>query len=108
MRVMNVPAHRPVPRSIVLGVGVAVATVLLPALAFAAPAAGGATMPWTAGIPNLALHSPRSYQRIAGARRSLACQRACRQACPRRYVRGGTLEMVRGSLLVEGPPSPAR
>ena len=69
MRLLHRSRSHAVPRPyhVLLGAAVLAATMLLPGLAVAAPAAGGAVMPWTAPLQSLLNNLSGPTARVIGA-----------------------------------------
>ena len=59
--------HRNLPRYLLVGLAIALASVLLSHVALAAPAGGGASMPWTGPLQSLLNNLSGPTARIIGA-----------------------------------------
>jgi type IV secretion system protein VirB2 len=64
---MTKPVHRSHRRLLLVGLALALACVLLPHVAFAAPTGGGASMPWTGPLQSLLNNLSGPTARIIGA-----------------------------------------
>ena len=64
---MKVAIRRGVARHLLLGVAIVAMSVLVPDVAFAAPAGGGAPMPWTGPLQSLLNNLSGPTARIIGA-----------------------------------------